>query len=69
MHLLIAWLAVRIAVGTGGKADKTAALAMLATNPAGRALLWVITVGLVGLVVWQVAEASGDTGTPGRPNG
>lgn len=57
MYLLIAWLAVRIAVGTGGKADKTAALAMLATNPAGRALLWVITVGLVGLVVWQVAEA------------
>ena len=57
VHLLIAWLAVRIAMGSGDKADKTGALATLAANPAGRALLWVITVGLVGLVLWQLAEA------------
>jgi Domain of Unknown Function (DUF1206) len=57
VHLLVAYLAVRVAFGGGGKADKTGALQTIAEQPAGRFLLWVLTAGLVALTVWQLAEA------------
>jgi hypothetical protein len=57
VHLLVAWLAARVALGGGGKADKTGALHTIAEQPAGRVLLWVLTVGLVALTLWQLAEA------------
>jgi len=57
VHLLVAYLAVRVALGSGGKADKTGALQTIAEQPGGRFLLWVLTVGLVALVVWQLTEA------------
>jgi uncharacterized protein DUF1206 len=57
VHLLVAWLAVQVAIGDGGKADKTGALKAVAANPAGAFLLWVITIGLAAFVVWQVVEA------------
>jgi hypothetical protein len=58
VHLLVAYLAARVALGGGGKADKTGALQTIAEQPAGRFLLWVLTAGLVALTVWQLAEAS-----------
>ncbi|MGH2815131.1 MAG: DUF1206 domain-containing protein, partial [Actinomycetota bacterium] len=57
VHLLVAYLAVRVALGAGGKADKTGALQTVAEQPAGRFFLWVLTVGLVALTIWQLAEA------------
>jgi hypothetical protein len=57
VHLLVAYLAVRVALGGGGTADKTGALQTIAGQPAGRILLWVLTAGLVALTVWQLAEA------------
>jgi hypothetical protein len=57
VHLLVAYLAVRVALGGGAKADKTGALETVAEQPAGRFLLWVLTVGLVALTLWQLAEA------------
>jgi hypothetical protein len=57
VHLLVAYLAVRIAFGGGGKADKTGALQTVAEQPAGRFVLWVLTAGLVALTVWQLGEA------------
>jgi uncharacterized protein DUF1206 len=57
VHLLVAYLAVRVAFGGGGKADKTGALQTIAEQPAGRFILWVLTIGLVALAVWQLAEA------------
>jgi Domain of Unknown Function (DUF1206) len=57
VHLLVAYLAVRVALGGGAKADKTGALQTIAGQPAGRFFLWVLTVGLVALTVWQLAEA------------
>jgi uncharacterized protein DUF1206 len=57
VHLLVAYLAVRVATGGGAKADKTGALQTIAEQPAGRFLLWVLTAGLVALTVWQLAEA------------
>jgi hypothetical protein len=57
VHVLVAYLAVRVALGGGAKADKTGALQTIAEQPAGRFFLWVLTVGLVALTVWQLAEA------------
>jgi hypothetical protein len=57
VHLLIAWLALQLAWGGGGgSADQSGAMATLAGKPLGRALLWVLVVGLVALAVWQLAE-------------
>jgi Domain of Unknown Function (DUF1206) len=57
VYLLVAWLAVQVAIGDGGKADKNGALQTVAAQPAGSFLLWVITIGLAAFVVWQVVEA------------
>jgi len=58
VHLLVGYLALRVATGGGGeKADKSGALPALAEQPGGKILLWVITIGLAGLVLWQLAEA------------
>jgi hypothetical protein len=57
VHLLVAYLAVRVATGGGAKADKTGALQTLAEQPGGRFVLWVLTAGLVALTLWQLAEA------------
>jgi Domain of Unknown Function (DUF1206) len=57
VHLLVAYLAVRVAFGGGAKADKTGALQTIAEQPGGRFLLWVLTAGLVALTLWQLAEA------------
>ena len=57
VHLLIAWLALQLAWGGGGEsADQSGAMATLAEKPMGRALLWVLVVGLAALAVWQLAE-------------
>ena len=57
VHLLIAWLALQLAWGGGGgSADQSGAMATLAANPVGTALLWVLVVGLAALAVWQLAE-------------
>jgi Domain of Unknown Function (DUF1206) len=68
VHLLVAYLAVRVALGGGAKADKTGALQTIAEQPGGRFFLWVLTVGLVALTVWQLAEAGWGHGYR-RPEG
>ena len=60
VHLLVAWLAIRLALGVGGsdeEASNTGALRSLAETPLGRGLLWVVAVGFFALVVWQVITA------------
>jgi hypothetical protein len=57
VHLLVAWLALQLAWGTGGKsADQSGAMQTLAESPLGKPLLWVVAVGLIALAVWQAAE-------------
>ncbi|MDO5534236.1 MAG: DUF1206 domain-containing protein [Propionibacteriaceae bacterium] len=60
VHLLVAWLAVRLALGMraeGEEASNTGALRSLAESPLGAGLLWVVAVGFFGLVVWQAVSA------------
>jgi hypothetical protein len=57
MHLLIAYLALRLAWGLGGSdADQTGALEMVAHGPGGRTLLWTIGLGMLALALWQAGE-------------
>ncbi len=58
VHVLLAALAVQVAFGERERADKKGALQVVAETGPGVALLWVVTVGLVALVVWQLAEAA-----------
>ncbi|MGO4442893.1 DUF1206 domain-containing protein [Mycobacterium sp. 2YAF39] len=57
LHLLVAYIIIRIAFGSGGNADQSGALATLAKQTGGTLILWVAAVGLVGLGLWRVAEA------------
>jgi len=57
LHLLIAYIIMRIALGSGGNADQSGALAALARQTGGTVILWVAAVGLVALGLWRVAEA------------
>lgn len=56
LHLLIAYIIVRIAFGFGGEADQTGALATLAEQRGGALSLWIVALGLVALAMWRLAE-------------
>lgn len=58
IHLLIGWIALKIAWGFGaGSADKSGALEAVAGGTTGPLLLGVAVLGFVLLAVWQVSEA------------
>jgi hypothetical protein len=57
MHLLIGYLAIRLAWGLrGADADQTGALQTLGEGTGGRVLLWVIGLGMLALATWQAGE-------------
>jgi hypothetical protein len=58
VHLVIAWLALRLAFGSSsGSASSQGAFHQLAGNVAGLVSLYVAAAGFVALVVWQALEA------------
>ncbi|GAA1392880.1 DUF1206 domain-containing protein [Pseudonocardia kongjuensis] len=57
LHLLIGWLAVQVALGSGGQADQNGALGAIAAEPLGRAFLWVLVVGFAAVVLWRSVSA------------
>lgn len=57
LHLLVASIIVRIALGSEGEADQTGALATLASRPLGTPTLYVVTAGLVALAMWRLSES------------
>jgi hypothetical protein len=59
LHVLIGWLAFRIAWAgrsQAADADQTGALQTVAGSPGGRVLLWVIGLGMLALALWQAGE-------------
>ncbi len=57
MHLLIGYLAARLAWGArGADADQTGALQTVADGPGGSILLWAIGLGMLALAFWQAGE-------------
>jgi len=65
LHLLIAFIILRLAFGSGGNADQSGALATLANQPGGAIMLWIAAVGLLALGLWRVAEAVGSKPSEG----
>lgn len=57
LHVLIAYIIVRLAFGTGGDADQSGALATLSVHTGGSVALWLTATGLVALALWRIAEA------------
>lgn len=59
VYVLIGVLAARIAFGHHDRsADQRGAFETLARNGFGRALLWLVVVGLAGYALWQLSEAA-----------
>ena len=59
LHVLIGWLAFRIAwfvQPSTADADQTGALQTVADSTGGRVLLWVIGLGMLALALWQAGE-------------
>lgn len=59
LHLLIAVIALRVAVGGSGgeQADQSGALAMLREAPFGSFLVWLMVLGLLALGLWLLTQA------------
>jgi hypothetical protein len=57
LHLLVAYLIVRIALGDGGDADQSGALETIAETRGGTAALAAVAFGLFALALWRVAES------------
>ena len=57
VHILIAYVIVRIALGDGGNADQSGALSTVAGTTGGTVALWVGAVAFVAMALWRLAEA------------
>ncbi|MGZ4563170.1 MAG: DUF1206 domain-containing protein [Mycobacterium sp.] len=58
LHLIVGYLAIRVACGNGGTADQTGALAALAAKPGGTLALWIATAALLMMGLWRLVETA-----------
>jgi hypothetical protein len=59
LHVIIGYLAIRIALGTGGgSADQSGALAALSAKPGGTIALWAAAIALVIMALWRLVETA-----------
>ncbi|MFE9369179.1 DUF1206 domain-containing protein [Streptomyces sp. NPDC006711] len=68
VYVLIGVLAIRIALGSGGQADRQGALNQVAAQPFGKVMLWLLVVGFGCMALWRGARAVITRG-PGRKAG
>jgi Domain of Unknown Function (DUF1206) len=69
LHLIVGYLAIRIALGDGGTADESGALAALAAQPGGRIALWFAAAALLMLGLWRLVETVLGRSTDRRSGG
>jgi hypothetical protein len=69
LYILIGWVAILVAFGqtSGSQANQAGALHMLARQPFGVVLLWLLGIGFAGYALWRFSEAA--FGVPGEGNG
>jgi Domain of Unknown Function (DUF1206) len=59
VYLMIGWLAIQLALGDHeGSPSSSGAMRELAQQPFGGVLIWVISIGMFLLVIWQGLEAA-----------
>ncbi|MCU6481037.1 DUF1206 domain-containing protein [Arthrobacter sp. A2-55] len=58
MHLLMGYIAVRIALHHGGESDQSGAFAQLTRLPGGPMVLWAAVLGMGALGLWLLLQAS-----------
>ena len=66
LHVLIGVIALTVAFGGTGDASEEGALTALAATPFGDVLLWVVTIGLWALALFQILETALVRGTNRR---
>ncbi|MFG1796047.1 DUF1206 domain-containing protein [Nocardia sp. NPDC049149] len=66
VHLIVGYLAIRIAVGDGGTADQSGAMAELAAKPGGTIALWVGAAAFALMALWRLVEAA--LGSSSKPD-
>jgi hypothetical protein len=70
VYLIIGILAVKLALGDGGKAvDQQDALKTIADQPFGRTLLILVAIGLAGYALWRLVRAAVGHGAEERDSG
>ena len=61
LHLIIGYIALKVAWGIGGgskSADSSGALSTLSSSGTGKVLLWIAVVGFALLAVWNLTEGA-----------
>lgn len=58
LHILVAYMIARIALGSDGDADQYGALGTVARQGGGAVSLWIVAVGLLALAMWRLAETA-----------
>jgi hypothetical protein len=59
VYLMVGWLAVQLALGDHeGTPSSSGALRELAQQPFGEVLIWVVSIGMFLLALWQLVEAA-----------
>lgn len=56
LHLMIGVIALNVATGRGGEADRSGAVRQLSATPAGALLVWLCFLGCAALVVFLVVQ-------------
>lgn len=60
VYVIVAWLAAHLALGSPeGSASGQGALRQVREQPMGAVVLWLVAIGLGGLVVWEAGQAIG----------
>ena len=63
IHLLLGYLAIRVALHHAGSSDQSGAIAAIGKLPGGPFLLWAMTIGLFALALWLILAAVFDIGS------
>jgi hypothetical protein len=67
VYFIVGLLAAQAAVGSGGRTtDTSGALSEIVTQPFGKFLLSIVTIGLIGYALWRLVQASLDPEHSGR---
>lgn len=58
IYVLIGIIAVQVALGRGGQADRGGAISQIASKSYGMVVLWLLVAGFAGLALWRFSEAA-----------